>query len=290
VAAAAILLHPAVIDVSAWWGQYESIFVLFGLGAAVAASHGRNALAAVLVGAALATKPQAIPFVLPFAAWFWATGYGRDGIRGGVLELARTGVVGLATLTVLWLPFLGHGGPSAYLANIASYQGDDFAILSLRAWNGWWLVQEAAAGGGFVADDVAIIGPITLRHLGYLVTAGLSLLVAAAIVRDPRPRTLVLGLATSVLVAFTFLTQMHERYAFAALAFLVLLVPERGPRWLFVAFSVVFTLNLLAAVPPTEAIGAALPVSGVLGVAGSIAMVGLTVWAYWLLRRPAPTD
>ena len=27
--AVAILLHPAVIDVSAWWGQYESIFVLF---------------------------------------------------------------------------------------------------------------------------------------------------------------------------------------------------------------------------------------------------------------------
>ena len=23
----AILLHPAVIDVSAWWGQYESIYV-----------------------------------------------------------------------------------------------------------------------------------------------------------------------------------------------------------------------------------------------------------------------
>ena len=28
VGAAAILLHPAVIDVSAWWGQYESIYVL----------------------------------------------------------------------------------------------------------------------------------------------------------------------------------------------------------------------------------------------------------------------
>ncbi len=26
-------LHPAVVDVSAWWGQYESIFVVAGLGA-----------------------------------------------------------------------------------------------------------------------------------------------------------------------------------------------------------------------------------------------------------------
>ena len=34
-AAVAILFHPAVIDVSAWWGQYESIFVVAALGAVV---------------------------------------------------------------------------------------------------------------------------------------------------------------------------------------------------------------------------------------------------------------
>jgi len=181
---------------------------------------------------------------------------------------------------------VGHGGPMAYLANVASYQGGEFAVLSLRAWNGWWLVQEAAAGGSFIADDVAFAGPLTLGHVGYALTAGLSLVVAGAIIRDPRPRSLVLGLVTSVLVAFTFLTQMHERYAYAALVFLVLLLPERGPRWLFLALSVVFTLNLLAAVPPTETIGAVLPVSGVLGIAGSIAMIALTGWAYRLLRRP----
>ena len=33
-----ILLHPAVIDVSACWGQYESIYVLFGLIAYLLAS------------------------------------------------------------------------------------------------------------------------------------------------------------------------------------------------------------------------------------------------------------
>jgi hypothetical protein len=290
VAAAAVLLHPAVIDVSAWWGQYESILLLLGAGAAVAAVNGRNGLAAAFVAAALMTKPQAVPFLLPFAAWFWATGYGRGGVRGGALELARTGLIGLAVMAILWLPFLGHGGPTAYLANIAAYQGEDFAFLSLRAWNAWWLVQEAAAGGGFIADDVAFLGPLTLRHVAYLLTAGLSLLVAAVIIRDPRPRTLLLGLATAVLVAFTFLTQMHERYAYGAIVFLALLLAERDCRWLFAALSVVFTLNLLAAVPPTDAIGAALPVSGVLGVAGSVAMIALTGWAYLLLRDSRPRN
>ena len=48
---------------------------------------------------------------------------------------------------------------------------------------------------------------------------------------------------------------MHERYAYGALVFLMLLVPDVRMRWLGVAFGVVFTLNLLAAVPPTPEIG-----------------------------------
>jgi Gpi18-like mannosyltransferase len=83
--AVAILLHPAVVDVSAWWGQYESIFVVSALGAVVLAANGRNGPAAALIAVSLMTKPQAVPFLIPFAAWFWATGYrrmGRDGVAG----------------------------------------------------------------------------------------------------------------------------------------------------------------------------------------------------------------
>lgn len=239
-AAGAVLLVPATWYVSAWWGQCESIFMLSGLGAAIATANGRNGFAAVLIAVSLSTKPQAIPFVLPFAAWFWASGYAAGGLRGGVRELARTGIVGLAALVVLWLPFIPAGGPLDYLANLSTYQGEIFNVLSLRAWNAWWLLQETAAGGDFIADDIAIAGPITLRHLGFAITGLLSLVVAAAIIRDPRPRALFVGLAASVLTFFTFLTQMHARYAYAALLFLVLLLPERIGRlswaWLWLAF------------------------------------------------------
>ena len=186
-------------------------------------------------------------------------------------------MIGAITGVVLWLPFIGANGPANYLANLAIYQNDIFAILSLRAWNAWWLVQEAAAGGGFIADDIAFLGPITLRHVGYAVTGLLQVLIAASILRSPRPRTLILGLAASVLVIFSFMTQMHERYAFGALVFLMLLIPEPRIRWLAIAFGIVFTLNLLAAVPPTPEIGAALPVAGVLGIVGSVAMLAITL-------------
>ena len=291
-AAVAILFHPAIPYVSAWWGQYESIFVVSALGALVFAVNGRNGPAAALVAVSLMTKPQALAFVIPFAAWFWATGYrrddGRGGIRGGVLELARTALIGLAVFVILWLPFIPAGGPANYLHNLATYQGEIFNVISLRAWNVWWLVQSLGvpSGAGFVADDVPFLGPLTLRHVGYLVTGLLSLVIAWAIIRDPRPRTLILGLTASVLVFFTFMTQMHERYAYAAVIFLVLLLPEARIRWLWIAFGVAFTLNLFAAVP----IGEWLSVGGALGIAGSIALITITVVTLRLTTaRSAPS-
>ena len=277
VAAGAIILHPAVFYVSAWWGQYESIFMLSGLGAVVAALNGRNGLAAALLAAALMTKPQAIPFLIPFAAWFWAQGYRHGEVRGAILAVARAALAGLGVSAALWLPFLATGGPMAYLDNLSTYQNEIFNVLSLRAWNPWWLLQEAAAGGDFIRDDIAFAGPLKLRHVGYLVTGGLSLVIGWAIVRDARPQTFVLGLVASVLVVFTFMTQMHERYAYAALILLVVLLPTTRVRQVWLAFGALFTLNLVAAIPPTPTVGALLPIDGPLGIAGSLGMAGLTV-------------
>jgi hypothetical protein len=265
---AAILLHPAVIDVSAWWGQYESIYVLGGVAAYVLAVRGHSLWAAAALGVALMTKPQALPFLVPFAAWFLT----REGWRGA----ARAALVGVVVVALLWAPFLAAGGVQAYARNLAIYQGDIFAILSLRAWNLWWLVQELLAGGQFVSDQSAILGPIALRHVGYWLALLGEAAVFALVYRAPSPRTLACGLAASVLVAFCLLTTMHERYAFAALAFLVLAFPDRRAAWLALAFGIVFTLNLLAAVPPTAGIAAALPVSGGLGIAGSLAMLAIS--------------
>lgn len=287
IGAAAVALHPAVIDVSAWWGQYESIYMVSAFAAVICAVRGRNGLAAALLAVALMTKPQVLPYLVPFAAWFWATG----GWRG----FTRAALIGAAVIILLWLPFIPAGGPANYLRSLADYQSDVFNILSLRAWNVWWLMQTVFAGGRFVVDDVAFLGPLTLRQVGFLLTGLLELFVAAAVLRDPRPKTLILGLAASTLVAFCFLTSMHERYAYGALAFLMLLIPDARVRWLGIAFGLVFTLNLLAAVPPTPEIGSLLPVGGWLGIVGSLAMVAICGVALWLASvggrssSPVPT-
>lgn len=266
--AVAVLLHPATWYVSAWWGQYESVYALAGLIAVIAAINGRDGVAAVALALAVLTKPQALPLLVPFAAWFFA--------RGGIRGLARAGAVGLVAAVVIWLPFIAAAGPVRYLENLAEYQNDIFSVLSLRAWNLWWLAQEYGVGGEFASDRITFIGPISFRLLGFLVTGLLAIVVAARVYRDPQARTLVLGCAAITLVAFTFLTTMHERYAYAALVFLMLLIPEPRVRAIAVAFGIVHTLNLVAAIPATAELGRLLPVGGLSGIAGSIAMVALT--------------
>ena len=287
VAALGIALHPAVVDISAWWGQFESLYALPALLAFLLATHGRPGWAAVAMAIAGMTKPQALPLVVPFAAWY----VGRFGWAGAV----RYGLVGAAVVVGLWLPFLAAGGPLAFLGNLTEYQGGVFAVLSLRAWNPWWLVQEALGRGEFVADSAAVLGPITLRTVSYALALLGELAVFMAVRRSPTPRTLALGLAAAALVAFCALTTMHERYAFGALVFLALLLPDRRVLALWLAFGVVFTLNLLAAIPPTPQIGAAVPVFGAWGVAGSLAMTAIAAAVVWLLLRegragPVPAE
>ena len=271
----AIALHPAVIDVGAWWGQYESVYVLAGLVAYLLAVGGRPGWAAVALAVALMTKPQALPFLVPFAAWYLA----RYGLAGSI----RFAAIGAAVIVVLWLPFLAAGGPLRYLDNLAAYQGGLFAVLSLRAWNMWWLVQDAIGGGSFIGDSVAIAGPVTPRMFGYVIAALLEALVFVSVWRSPTPRTLAIGIAAGSLVAFATLTTMHERYAFAALVFLALALPDLRVRWIWVVFSVAYTANILAATPPSHQVLNLLPIRGPLATIGTITILAVTAAVVYLL-------
>ena len=164
------------------------------------------------------TKPQALPFLLPFAAWFWT--------HGGWREIARTAAIGLAVIVVLWLPFVAAGGPATTSATWPSTRTRSSRSCRSRPGTSGGC-SRSPPSGEFASDTAAVLGPITFRHIGFVLTGLLSLVVAVLILRDPRPRTFILGLAASTLIWFGFLTQMHERYAYGALIFLLLLIPER---------------------------------------------------------------
>jgi len=51
---------------------------------------------------------------------------------------------------------------------------------------------------------------------------------------------------------------------------------------------VVYTLNVLAAAPPTPELGRLLPMAGTLGVAGSLAMTAIAAGCLWVTTSLAP--
>ncbi len=278
-AALGVALVPVTWYVSAWWGQFESIYTFFGLLAAVLALRGRWAAAGVALALALGTKPQALPFIVPLAAFALA----RLGSRRAGVPIAAAAVA----FAVLWLPFIPDGGPAAYLATIGSLQGDELAVLSLRAWNPWWIIQSTAVGNAFLTDSTPVLGPLTPRHIGYL-AAGLGMAgVFVLLQRAATPRNLLLGLAAAVLLAFCLLTTMHERYSFAAVVFLAALLADRRLVIAWVILAATVSLNLFAARPPTGLPGSWIPIDGPLGIAGSAVITSVAVVSLLLLRRGA---
>ena len=277
VGGAILLLHPAIWFVSAWWGQYESVFVFFGLLAFVLAIRDRPLLAAIAITLAIMTKPQALALGLPFAAWYLA--------RYDLRTVVRSGMTAVVTVIALWLPFLPFDGPTKYLDLLAYYHDDRFDVLSLRAWNVWWIVQRNIFVVPWVPDRTEIFGPITYRMLGYGLTAVLGLLVAYRVWRRPTPVVLALSLAATTLVAFTFLTTMHDRYSYAAIVFLALLAEKR----VLLAFSGLLggliTWNLLASASASTLLHWSWQLSGNSGLVGSLLFIAFTllsvvlVWA-----------
>ena len=267
-AALAVAFVPLTWYVSAWWGQFESIYVLLGLLAVILVLADHPLPAAAVLGLAVMTKPQALPFLLPFAAY----ALGRYGWR----RAAVLGAIAAAVAAATWLPFLVDGGPSRYLGNLGHYQDGLFAVLSLRAWNAWWLVQEPATGGAFLADTGQLLGPLTPRMLGYGLAALGELAVFLAVLRRPTRDGLLLGLAASVLVAFCFLTTMHERYSYGAVIFLAAAMSGRARAVAWAVLAVAAATNVVAAIPPSGAPGSLIPLGGPIGIAGSLAILGAT--------------
>ena len=278
-AAWAVALFPLFWYLSAWWGQFESIYVLFGLLAAILAIEGRMGPSAVVLAVALMTKPQALPIAVPFLAFYLA----RLGPRG-VLRMA---LIGGATIVVLWLPFVGDGGPLRYVANLAAYQGDDFAVLSLRAWNPWWILQAAPTRGAFLSDLSPLVGPLTPRVIGFALAALISVPILVATYRSPTQRTLLLAVATSVLAAFTVLTTMHERYIYAAVVFLLPLVADRRLRVVWIVLGLLATASILATAPAFPELWQLFSNESPTSYAWAAVELGIFVVCLWELVRSA---
>jgi dolichyl-phosphate-mannose-protein mannosyltransferase len=255
-AAAAILLNPSPIYVSAVWGQVDSVLALLVFAAIYTLATGRpsalkEAGAIALLAVAVATKPQAL-LALPLVAVVLAYRHSRGvtdragAVRAGVAVGLRAGVLAVLAAAVVWgmfKPFrLGHTD----IPRFYRYAGSLYQFTSLWAFNLWGAVGFYRPDTG--AGAVTVAG-LTAYALGLAAAAAGTIALAArgwrALSRGAdQGAVAIFGAVAVTCTAFALLTRMHERYLYLAVAGLAPLIGYRGHRWGLAVLSAAFLLNV----------------------------------------------
>ncbi|MCG3128854.1 MAG: hypothetical protein CHACPFDD_03750 [Phycisphaerae bacterium] len=285
-AAALYLLNPLTIYNSAYWGQVDSIYALFAFAALAAAGGTRWVVAGFLIATALLTKFQAVAF-LPLII---LEAYRRQRWIG-----VGRGMIGAALAAALILaPFIAAGALRETLRRSYVHVIGQYNDLTRSAYNLWTLagppqaadtaipaplVRLVAGDADSIADDASWLLRLNWRTISLTI---FSLAVAIILaLYSLRPTAFQRHAAAGALgLAFFLLpTEMHERYALPAAAFLAVWAMS-GP-WAertYVLLSAALLLNVAAILPPKP-------------IAPQIAAANLALFAALLLAlsvRPRP--
>ncbi len=221
-------LSPGILYDGAYYGQTDTILVMFLVAAVWAWIRQRPVwLGAMLVAAPL-MKAQAV-FALPvlgmaiLGQWKVWRPYLARIMLGGLVTLAI--VAGLAWWTGQLRQFY-HG-----YAHLASY----YPLVTVRAYNFWWLLtrpwDKPPQHYDFPRDDTLLLGLISYRMIGVtLFFAVLGLILWRLHRARYTPYALALALVAAGWAFFNLPTQMHERYSIPAVGLMALL-PLWDRRW-----------------------------------------------------------
>ena len=239
-AAALFVLNPAVIFISAAWGQVDSIsggLALLAMYLLLRADDARwnVAFAWVALAFSLLIKPQAAILIPLFLAFAFADKERR------AARLAATGVGIVAALIFVFalsVPFHPSGNPAdvfSWLYGKYTFGKNVYAYNSVNAFNLWSVLH------GFWTPDSQQIGPWPQYFWGILLVAAATVLT---LVRYLQSRTQQAFIESAALLALSFYmlsTRMHERYIYDGMLFTIATAPFAA-RYLWA--SVIFTFTL----------------------------------------------
>jgi Gpi18-like mannosyltransferase len=243
-----LLLSPAFMYNSYFWGQVDSILTAFIALSLIFALRKKWIIAIIFYIIALNTKMQAIVFfpvlvlsILPLInSWK----------KLGIAILTST-----ITQTIILLPFIIHGTLDGWYQVMTSLV-DQYTNVSLNAFNIWhlFLLNESAL---YTKDYQFFWFGMTYKNWGFLfffVFSFIALLplflksLSYAIQRiemDPNFKKMVfLSAFLCVLGFFFFNTQMHERYSHPAMLMAFLYAILSRNYWLYAITSVAYFLNM----------------------------------------------
>lgn len=250
-AAAAILLNPAVILISSVWGQVDSVLAFLVLAAVFAlagpATLAREACAVALLAVAVATKPQAVLALPVFAVVLMRRHFILDaGSRSLPAIVGRFALLATAAVAVIVAMFTPFGVAPAGIVDFYRGGGSIYPFTSLWAFNAW-------GATGFYRPDVGAgapsIGGIAALYIGLAAFAVAAVAVAAWSWRSLSRRVdadviALFGVVAVTCAGFALLTRMHERYLYLAIVGLAPFVGARRLRWALAVLSLCFLLNV----------------------------------------------
>jgi dolichyl-phosphate-mannose-protein mannosyltransferase len=232
-----LALNPALIIMSAWWGQLDSIYVAL-LAAALAAAIARRSLwSGAAFGAALMVKQQSLFFTPVIAAALLAPLIGTlfpirlreqyQTLRKLCSPTLHATLGAVLVTTPLMLPFVLTGQTVLMLKRLASIvRGQGW--LTINALNFWYLVTGGSVNWGYnkplvLSDTASLLGPLSYRHVGVALLGAWTLLVLLLAFRArAHSRVWLLAAAMIALGIFLWPTRAHERYPLAAVPLLAL--------------------------------------------------------------------
>jgi len=249
--AAAVLFNPAILADSTVYGEVEAVPALLVLSSLFLLLTGprsvqRDAASFAILGVALITKPQAalgLPVMLYVLYLRYLHRRNATQLVDGALSVGLIGLSALVVWLVLALPF-GLGPIKLY--DLYRYSSSLYPVTSTGAFNFWGAIHFLRPDHGPGGLAVAGIPAYRFGVLCFVVAAAIVIWLSHRAIEGGASSALTLAFAVAAtsLLGFTFLTRMHERYMFPALALLAPLIFARPMRRAYVALSSIFVLNL----------------------------------------------
>ena len=252
VIASLYLFNPAPIFDAAAWGQMDGVLALSIVAGMMLLCRKQYVWAAVLFAFGATLKPQGLIFlpvlVYPIIGDLFPSREERLLLDSKALRVSRRKtllraaaalVTGLAVFALIVAPFIVKLGPSfiveKYQETITSYP-----YLSVNAANLW-----GALGMNWEAIPAS---SATWTVVTYAVIALAIAGSAWVYFRSRKAEGLVMSALVLLLTIFLLSTQMHERYAFTALALLLMalaLTRDRRMFWCMLGLSITMSLNMM---------------------------------------------
>ncbi len=200
------VLNPGLFYDVAVWGQNDSMYALPMFLSFVLVLRGRPALGWAIAALAMMVKPQPVA-LLPVLGLITLL---RQGPLQWTLSLAAVAIA----IAIGFLPFQPNH-PITLVPDVYAQIGGRFHSASSSAFN-----FPALVCGLRVPDSIRVAGVSYFALGGFLVLAIYDF-VAWLVLRRAGDRAATLAAFIAVLGFFLFAPRMHERYAYAALVFLI---------------------------------------------------------------------